>query len=213
MWRSRRWLTTCSRLSGESDSWPGRVAPALTRASPLAPRARSDFCALPPGARARLVDSLCSNLSVLGSSCGMLDAAVDGAALGAHRSALKTYAFFLTHIVLASEAEAREAAPVAATKVRTLGQTGRPLFAPSRAAHAAGRRFLAPRRRTAPRHCRRASMPALKPLPRAPGQGRQEGVQSCRWRVGLGVPARAHRAPASCRAGRQPAGAVARPAG
>jgi hypothetical protein len=84
----------------------------------LAPAPRSDFCTLPPGARARLVDSLCSNLSVLGSSCGMLDAAVDGAALGTHRSALKAYAFFLTHIVLASEAEAREAAPVAAAKVR-----------------------------------------------------------------------------------------------
>ena len=87
----------------------------LTRPARRPPR--SVFCTLPPGARSRLVDSLCSNLSVLCSSCGMLDAAVDGAALGSHRSALKAYAFFLTHILLAAEAEARDAPPAGA-KVR-----------------------------------------------------------------------------------------------
>ena len=121
--RSRRWWTTCSPLSGEQR----QLGCGAAAAHPDAPRAlspRSDFCTLPPGARARLVDSLCSNLSVLGSSCGMLDATVDAGALGAHRSALKAYAFFLTHIVLASEAEAREAAPLAAPKVRTLLPNG-----------------------------------------------------------------------------------------
>jgi len=112
------------QASSDSAGAPRRAADA--------PRAaRSDFCTLPPGARARLVDSLCSNLSVLGSSCGMLDAAVDGAALGTHRSALKAYVFFLTHIVLASEAEAREAAPVAASKARTLQPNGLCLARPA----------------------------------------------------------------------------------
>jgi hypothetical protein len=64
------------------------------------------------------VDSLCSNLSVLASSCGMLDASADTGALVAHRSALKAYVFFLTHLVLAAEAEAKTAEPVAAPKAR-----------------------------------------------------------------------------------------------
>ncbi len=70
------------------------------------------------------MDSLCSNLSVLASSCGMLDASADTAALVAHRSALKAYVFFLTHLVLAAEAEAKTAEPVAAPKARRARRKG-----------------------------------------------------------------------------------------
>ena len=48
----------------------------------------------------------------------MLDASADTGALVAHRSALKAYVFFLTHLVLAAEAEAKTAEPVAAPKAR-----------------------------------------------------------------------------------------------
>ena len=70
----------------------------------------SDFTCLSSGARARLVDALCSNTSVLTGACGLLDATADAAALVSHRSALKAYAFFLTHILLAAEADCKEAA-------------------------------------------------------------------------------------------------------
>jgi len=104
---------------------------ALTRCVPsrLAPRRhaltlpRSDFTCLPPGARARLVDGLCSNLSVLSSSCALLDAETDVALLSQHRSALKAYCFFLSHILVAAEREAREAPACAAPKVRATAQT------------------------------------------------------------------------------------------
>jgi hypothetical protein len=86
------------------------AAPILT--SPLVSSTHSDFTCLPPGARARLVDALCSNTSVLTSTCGMLDATADAAQLVSHRGALKAYCFFLTHLLLAAEAESKDA-PVA----------------------------------------------------------------------------------------------------
>ena len=77
----------------------------------------SDFTCLPPGARARLVDALCSNTSVLTSTCGLLDATADAGQLVSHRGALKAYCFFLTHLLLAAEAECKDA-PAAGAKAR-----------------------------------------------------------------------------------------------
>ncbi len=103
---------SCASRSARADA----ARPAAHRAA-RAPR-RSDFGALPPGARARLVDSLCSNLLVLASACAVLTPAADTPTLVAHRGALKAYAFFLGHIVLAAEAEAKGAAPAPAAKAR-----------------------------------------------------------------------------------------------
>ena len=72
-------------------------------------------------ARHRLVDGLCSNLSVLCLSASALTAADDAAdeagereaSAAAHRSALHAYVFFLSWLCGVAEAEARAAAPAA----------------------------------------------------------------------------------------------------
>ena len=68
--------------------------------------------------RKRLVDGLCSNLSVLGLSIGALvsvqnpqDPAEHEASSASHRSALKAYAFFLSWLTALAEDEARAAGP------------------------------------------------------------------------------------------------------
>ena len=68
--------------------------------------------------RKRLVDGLCSNLSVLGLSIGALvsvqepqDPAEHEASSASHRSALKAYAFFLSWLTALAEEEARTASP------------------------------------------------------------------------------------------------------
>ena len=64
--------------------------------------------------RKRLVDGLCSNLSVLGLSIGALvsvtepeDPAEHEASSASHRSALKAYTFFLSWLTSAAEEEDR----------------------------------------------------------------------------------------------------------
>ncbi|CAL5220968.1 g3074 [Coccomyxa viridis] len=68
--------------------------------------------------RKRLVDGLCSNLSVLGLSIGALvsvqepdDPAEHEASAASHRSALKAYAFFLSWLTALAEEEAQTAVP------------------------------------------------------------------------------------------------------
>lgn len=72
------------------------------------------FTQLSSIARKRLVDGLCSNLSVLGLSIGALlsvqepeDASEHEAAATSHRSALKAYVFLLTWLARLAEEEAR----------------------------------------------------------------------------------------------------------
>jgi hypothetical protein len=80
---------------------------------------------LPAAAKLQLVDSLCSNLSVLATSAAAAAAAggdADAAVLKAHRTALKVYFFFLHWVASTAEADAASAsasaAAVAPTKVR-----------------------------------------------------------------------------------------------
>ena len=68
--------------------------------------------------RKRLVDGLCSNLSVLGLSIGALvsvqepdDPAEHEASLASHRSVLKAYTFFLSWLTTQAEEEAWMAVP------------------------------------------------------------------------------------------------------
>jgi len=68
--------------------------------------------------RKRLVDGLCSNLSVLGLSIGALvsvqepdDPAEHEASSASHRSVLKAYTFFLSWLTTLAEEEARMAVP------------------------------------------------------------------------------------------------------
>ena len=73
--------------------------------------------------RHRLLDGLCSNLSVLCLSAAALAGAGDGAdeagereaSAAAHRAALHAYVFFLSWLCGAAEAEARAVAPAAPT--------------------------------------------------------------------------------------------------
>jgi len=72
-------------------------------------------------ARTSLLDGLCTNLSVLCSSCASLDACSDAASVAAHRSAYKAYVALMAHVLRLGEAEAKEAAPppaAGAAKVR-----------------------------------------------------------------------------------------------
>ena len=80
---------------------------------------------LPAAAKLQLVDSLCSNLSVLATSASAAAAGggdADAAVLKAHRTALKVYFFFLHWVASTAEADAASAsasaAAVAPTKVR-----------------------------------------------------------------------------------------------
>ena len=68
--------------------------------------------------RTRLVDGLCSNLSVLSLSIGALtsvqepdDPAEHEASCASHRSALKAYVFFLSWLTSAAEDEEKAALP------------------------------------------------------------------------------------------------------
>lgn len=74
--------------------------------------------------RKRLVDGLCSNLSVLGLSIGALvsvtepeDPAEHEASSASHRSALKAYTFFLSWLTSVAEEEDRAAIPEAGAGV------------------------------------------------------------------------------------------------
>ena len=74
-------------------------------------------------ARKRLVDGLCSNLSVLGLSIGALvsvqepdDAAEHAAAATSHRSALTAYVFLLAWLLKLAEDEAKAAASTSDAK-------------------------------------------------------------------------------------------------
>jgi hypothetical protein len=95
------------------------VSAAFTRAAPAS--ARRGFAHLDSIARRRLVDGLCSNLSVLCLSVSALVAAEaagdDGgereAAAAGHRNALHAYVFFLSWLYSAAEAEVRAAAAAA----------------------------------------------------------------------------------------------------
>lgn len=82
-------------------------------------------------ARKRLVDGLCSNLSVLGLSIGALvsvqepdDAAEHEAAATSHRSALTAYVFLLSWLARLAEGEAKVAA---STSDSAAGKTMRAL--------------------------------------------------------------------------------------
>lgn len=77
------------------------------------PAACSGFGCLESISRKRLIDSLCSNLSVLGVSVNSLAALEDeeerAVSATSHSSALKAYTFLLWWICSQAEQEAREA--------------------------------------------------------------------------------------------------------
>lgn len=87
---------------------------------------------MPHAARARLADALCSNTAVLCAACGPLGANTEAGTLGAHRGALKAYSFFLVHLALAGEAEAKEAGGAKVCPAGELSPPGLP--APARRA-------------------------------------------------------------------------------
>ena len=88
------------------------------------PVQRRGFKHLSSISRTRLVDGLCSNLSVLSLSIGALtsvqepdDPAEHEASCASHRSALKAYVFFLSWLTSAAEDEEKAAVPEPTTGV------------------------------------------------------------------------------------------------
>jgi hypothetical protein len=88
---------------------------------------RRGWAVLSVATRGLLLDSLCSNLSVLCSSCSSLLASSGAAAAGpevaasidAHRTALKMYVFFISWIATTAEADFKTEGSVEARSVKS----------------------------------------------------------------------------------------------
>ena len=94
-------------------------------------RERRDFIELTPIERMRLIDALCSNLSVLSAS--VTAAVVSGASadeahaetMFGYRQALKAYATFIFHVCEVCEKESKECAAMACAQSPRLAPRGR----------------------------------------------------------------------------------------